>query len=383
MSRQRQPKLCTHKASGLAYVTDPRTGTEVYFGPAGTPEAAEGYAAFCRELETWRAGATLSGHPGDTFGTPRRRAEPLTVAGLCSAFLDHAETYYRKGGRPTSEVGSFRQVIARLTARGGAMRPDAYGPKELAALRDGMAAGGMARGQVNAQVRRVCRIWKWAVAQELLPPERLVALRTVPPLKKGRGAREGRKVPPVAPDVVMATLPSLTPRLAALVLFQLHAGMRPGEAVCCRPCDVDRTRTPWEYRPCVYKTEHHQDAERVVYLGPNARAALAPWLDRCRRPTAWVWPSPVRRGRHYARGSYARAVATAVKKANRGRKAQGLPPLPHWHPSQLRHTAGTMLRAEAGIETAQMVLGHADPGVTLIYAESSAAKAREAAERFG
>jgi integrase len=375
MARSRLPALCTHKASGLAYVTDPRTGKEVYFGPAGTPEAAEGYAAFCRELSSWRAALAR----GEKQPVRRRAPPPLTVARLCSLFLDWAEGYYVKRGRPTSEVASLRQVIARLNARWGKTPAASFGPLDLAALRDGMAAEGMARQQVNTQVRRVCRVWGWAVSQELLPPDRLTALRTVRRLKKGRGAREGRQVVPVDVDVVEAVAPHLKPAVAALALFQMHGAMRPSEALCCRPCDVDRARTPWEYRPCVYKTEHVEGRERVVYLGPKARAALAPWLARCRKPTAWVWRG--RRG-HFGPSGYRRALEQGVMRANEGRAA-GLPPLPHFYPLQLRHTAGTMLRAEAGIEAAQMVLGHSDPGTTLIYAESSAAKARDAAERFG
>jgi integrase len=375
MARSRLPRLCVHKASGLAYATDPRTGRERYFGPAGTPGAAEGYAAFCREVEAWRgAGGGLTAAP------TARRAAPLSVAALCSAFLDWAEGYYVKRGKPTSEVASFKQVIARLNARWGATPAAAFGPLDLAALRDGMAKEGMARGQVNTQVRRVCRVWAWAVSQELLPPERLTALRTVRRLKKGRGAREGRKVVPVAVEVVLAVAPHLKPAVAALALFQMHGAMRPAEALCCRPCDVDRSREPWEYRPCVYKTEHHEGRERVVYLGPRARDVLAPWLARCRRPAAWVW-----RGRagHYGPSGYRRALEEGVRAANADRAAKGLPPLPHFCPLQLRHTAGTMLRAEAGIEAAQMVLGHTDPGTTMIYAEADVAKARDAAERFG
>jgi integrase len=49
----------------------------------------------------------------------------------------------------------------------------------------------------------------------------------------------------------------------------------------------------------------------------------------------------------------------------------------------LRHTAGTAIREEMGIEAAQALLGHSRLDVTQVYAEKSKALAREAALRLG
>ena len=48
-----------------------------------------------------------------------------------------------------------------------------------------------------------------------------------------------------------------------------------------------------------------------------------------------------------------------------------------------RLPAGTLLRREAGIETARCVLGHASAVTTEIYAEADLAKAREIIGRVG
>ena len=40
-----------------------------------------------------------------------------------------------------------------------------------------------------------------------------------------------------------------------------------------------------------------------------------------------------------------------------------------WSPNQLRHSRATAIREQYGIEAAQTVLGHADPKITLVYAE--------------
>jgi site-specific recombinase XerD len=44
-----------------------------------------------------------------------------------------------------------------------------------------------------------------------------------------------------------------------------------------------------------------------------------------------------------------------------------------WMPNQLRHTFGTDVRREHGLEAAQVMLGHAKADVTQIYAERNEA----------
>ena len=51
--------------------------------------------------------------------------------------------------------------------------------------------------------------------------------------------------------------------------------------------------------------------------------------------------------------------------------------VPVWHPHQLRHTYGTLMRKRHGIETARILLGHKSPAMTLVYAEADRAKAMQ------
>jgi integrase len=46
-----------------------------------------------------------------------------------------------------------------------------------------------------------------------------------------------------------------------------------------------------------------------------------------------------------------------------------------WHPHQLRHNAGTLLRRQYGVEAARLILGHQSVDVTELYAEVDTAKA--------
>jgi integrase len=54
-----------------------------------------------------------------------------------------------------------------------------------------------------------------------------------------------------------------------------------------------------------------------------------------------------------------------------------------WHPNQLRHTAATEIRRHAGLEAAQVILGHAKADVTQVYAERDQALAVETIKKIG
>lgn len=49
--------------------------------------------------------------------------------------------------------------------------------------------------------------------------------------------------------------------------------------------------------------------------------------------------------------------------------------LPHWHPHQLRHSAGTRIRKDHGLEGSRVVLGHTGAATTELYAEIDIEKA--------
>ncbi len=55
-----------------------------------------------------------------------------------------------------------------------------------------------------------------------------------------------------------------------------------------------------------------------------------------------------------------------------------------WHPHQLRHTAGPLIRREFGLEAAQLALGHSSAKVTdAVYAERDMARVIEVMKRIG
>ncbi len=165
-------------------------------------------------------------------------------------------------------------------------------------------------------------------------------------------------------------------------MIALHwaTGMRPGELVRIRPEEIDREGEVWRYEPGRHKNDW-RGRTRVIFFGPKAQEAIRPFLDRdpwcpCFSPREAAEQRGVKPGRsgdEYSVMSYARAIERIAKAID----------VPHWSPNQIRHTVGTAARERAGLDVAQVVLGHATVDATQVYAEANEPKAIEYAKRFG
>jgi len=263
-------------------------------------------------------------------------------------------------------------------------------------------------------------VFKWGVAQELVPESVYRALACVPGLRKGRTqAPEPEPVRPVAEDVVDATLPHLPEVVADMVRLQRFTGCRPAEVCLLRPMDVDTSGDVWLYRPESHKTDY-RGRERIIAIGPKGQDVLRPYLLRpaesyCfsprdserkrlalrhekrqvplgygNRPGSNRKRKPKRTpGDCYTPHSYYYAVRRAVDLANRARTKEaaeaGTEPelLPRWSPNRLRHSAATAIRKRFGLEAAQVTLGHAQADVTQVYAERDLSLAVEVMRKIG
>lgn len=109
-----------------------------------------------------------------------------------------------------------------------------------------MIEAGLSRSYINGQVHRVRLAFKWAVGRELLPIETFQRLLTVEGLRRGRSeARDPDPIRPVDYKAVESTLAFLNPTLADIVRIQALTGMRPGEVLLMRACDIDRSDDVW------------------------------------------------------------------------------------------------------------------------------------------
>jgi integrase len=438
------PRLCIHPSKQLYYIRIDRK--PIYLGKVGGPEEeAKAEAERLRVLGEFRATGSYS-RPSDSG---------VLIAVLVAAYMRHVEVHYRKrDGRPTSEQRVIALALRPLLARYGHTRAADFGPRALQAVQALMVdgswmseadrerageryKGGWCRKLVNANVNRVRRMFKWGVSQELVPATVLASLETVAPLLQGRtAARETREVPPAPQESIDAVLMYACRQVADMVRLQLLTGARPGEAVRVRPVDLDRKgdvlarvvgeAVPmgkvWVWLPGLeeiegaleqdHKTTHHEQ-DRVIPVGPQAQALLAPYLAG-RDPAAPLFsPAEARKERNAARRaarktpvqpsqqdrskkdparkpgerwtteSYAHAIASAIRKANRARAEKGLPPVAHFHPHQLRHNAAGELKRQFGWEVARIVCGHTSVQTTSGYVQRDLRAAFEAVEKVG
>jgi integrase len=403
MSDRAPPSCRHHKPSGQAIVTlNDGFGhrRDVYLGKWKSKESRAEYARVIAEWEA--AGRVLA---------PQRNSDGLSVNELCVRFLLHAKRYYTNGdGKPSREYEDYLLSIAPLKRLYGLTSAEDFGPLALKAVREEMLRTkikrtgqvGWARGLVNQRIGRVRRIFKWGASEQLVPGSVYTDLCTVEGLLPGHtDARETEPVKPVSVALVRDTLKHVLPTVAAMIELQLATGMRPGEVCIIRGKDLELGGKIWTYRPGQHKTAH-RGHQRVISLGPKAQKILRPWLranleeylfspreamerfraeQRANRKTK-VQPSQADRskakpkkqpGDRYNPRSYAQAIAMACKKNG----------LAHWHPHQLRHTAGTAIRREFGLDAARAVLGHRTPVVTEVYAELDMGKAAEVALKLG
>lgn len=438
------PQMRVRDDVALVTLRDARSGKRNDFrlGPAGTTEASEAYHRLIAEWEA-RGRCWPLDRPGAARSTAR---DGVTIVELVAEYAEWANSYYHP--RFAQTFG----VMLRLLKRSYGTTPAAdFGPKKLRLLREAMIRGEgkskrnprpWSRKYINAQVKQLRHLFKWAASHELVPASVHQALCTVEPLRRGRSAApETPRVQPVPDWLLEQVRPHLPAIIRALVDLQLFSGARPGELLGMRLCDLemDRRSGIWTFRPDQHKNAY-REKERVIYFGPKAQRVLQPFIQGARTDEVLFSPRAAeaqRRaeltaqrttahgqgnavgtcrkenprkspGARYTTASYNRAVQYACERC--------FPPPPHlarengerpdawrnrlgperwvellawrkahrFHVHQLRHNAATNLRREFGLEAAQLALGHASAHITdAIYAERDRTKVVDIMRRIG
>ncbi len=417
------PRYRKHRASGQALVV--LCGQCYYLGPYGTKTSKLEYD---RLIAEWLARGRRP------LADPVEESTGITIVELIARYKRYADGYYRKDGSVTSEVASILSAAKVLKELYGREPVNEFGPLRLQAVQQSMIRAKWTRSNINKQVQRLVRIFRWGVSQELVRPDVAQALRAVQGLHKGRTeARESVPVRPVEDGMVTVTLEHLPAIVADMVRLQRLTGCRPEEICAIRPCDVNTSGPVWAYRPQSHKTEHH-GRERVIFIGPRGQDVLRPYLlreksafcfcpaegERKRRvklgeqrktPAGYGnGPGTNRKvdpqrtaGDQYTTASYRRAIQRACELAfglpdelrkfpkdlpeaerkDRRTKAGQWRAEHTWHPNQLRHSAATEIRKRFGLEAAQVTLGHAAADVTQVYAERDLEKAASVMAQVG
>lgn len=298
----------------------------------------------------------------------------LTLQDLAERYQVHAEQYYRRAdGTPTREASNIAYAVAHVTEAMGDELASEFTPGKLKAVRKKMIAAGLARTTINDRVKKVRGMFKWAASEELVTAEVWHGLQAVEPLKRGRSeAKETEKVTPAPEADIEKVRPDVPTPVCALIDLQLLTGMRPGEVVLMRGCDLDMSGSEWVFEPEWHKTQHHGH-ERPILLGPRSQAIITPYLVH--DLAAYLFRSSHHKAKlpRYTVDSYAQAIRRACNRLG----------VDAWSPGQLRHNAGTRLREVYGLEGAKVILGHQKVETTQVYAEADTRRARQIVAEVG
>jgi integrase len=415
------PTYRLHKGSGQAVV---RIGGKIrYLGKYDSPESRERYRRAI--AEEWKPAGTAA--PQELASVdPKQDPSTITITELAVIYAAHAKSYYRKNDKPTSEWPLVRLTLKKLRSLYGSMKASEFGPLKYQAFRQTFIDAKLARKTINSYMFHVRAMFRHAAKMELIPMEWFWRLKEVGNLIEGRSdAKETDDIMPANDDIVDKTLKELTPTVSAMVKLQRLTGMRPGEVIQLRPCDIDRSSDVWLYRPPSHKNQHKKSRiakTRTVAFGPMAQRVLTPFLLRdhqafCFTPSESFQQhqderrrkrttpdnqgnrpgyngstrSKVKRTRNFAAcfstSSYRNAVRRAALRAFPKPEEEEQKKWESricWNPNQLRHSAATKARKVAGLETAQQVCGHTQKRTTEnTYAEIDLTRAVEFARKFG
>ena len=168
--------------SGQARVTI--NGRDYYLGPYGTKASKREYDRLVAE--------NLASGRSVAFGV---QSDALTMAMLMADYKKFAEKYYGTG--TSSEWHRIKLAFKPLKTLYATIPAIEVGPTQFKAVRQSMIDRGVSRTGINAQMKRIVRMFKWAAAEGILPAAIHDTLRLIPGLRRGR--TEAKETDPVKP----------------------------------------------------------------------------------------------------------------------------------------------------------------------------------------
>ena len=226
------PKQCNDRGRAFAW----HKGKRVYFGVAGTDEADRNYNQFIHSLT--RA-PTVSVPDASQRGGSRAGTHSTLVSELAADYLKYVTPRL-----DNSHILHFKYTIGYLIGTYGDLFVNDFSPKKLKTVRSRMVeTGRLCRKTVNDYTRRIVQIFSWGCEEEWVDPTVVAALREVKSLRKGEpGTFDNPPRKEVPDDVVLQTLPFMSPTVAAMVQIQRMTGMRPSELCAMTVEDIGKTR---------------------------------------------------------------------------------------------------------------------------------------------
>ena len=146
----RVPKYRLHKPTGQAVVTI--NGKDHYLGRHASKPSKQLYD---RLIAEW-----LAGGRSEVYG---KTTPSITVAEIALAYIRHAKKYY--GVEPSSEWHRIKPALRPLAKLYSRLPAADFGPKQFKATRENMILLDWSRNGINANMRRITRMFRWAVGE--------------------------------------------------------------------------------------------------------------------------------------------------------------------------------------------------------------------------
>ena len=349
MQPPRIPKYRHQKSRNLAVTRI--DGKDIYLGEYNSPESHEKYHRLVEEFCRRHAQTQITG---------------VTLPALAAVYKSYSQKRYQGG-----TLNAYHRTIERFAILFPELDSQDVACSNVEKFQMSLVEQNLAVNTINDYLARLKKIFRWAARNKYMPSRNLLFFEILDRVDNTwPGVRQTDKVKPVTLEQINEILSDVPKTVAALIKFQFHTACRPSEARLLRLCDIELSGDVWFYCPPKHKTSH-QGKKRRIPLGPLAQHVIEsqPIVD----PTSYLFHSGDP-SRPYKKDSYSRAIRRACERAGIA---------PHWTPNQIRHTAATSIRAEYGIEVAQVVLGHSHVRTTEIYAEKNLALASQAALERG
>jgi integrase len=357
------PSYSLHKPTGQAQVRV--DGKMFYLGEYGSEKSRIRYSEIIAKL--------TSGVPIDPIGIAKRKRNANSgqdpdsgpsVAELVLAFKSHSEAYYRKpNGKMTDEVQCLKSAMKPVRELFGLVPTRDFTPLMLKTVRETYIGNGWTRGFCNRSTNRIRSMFKWGVENGIVPVATWQALTAISPLKAGRcEAHDNDRREAVSDENIQLVKARLEQRNRDIVDLLLLSGCRIGELLSLTWPMIDRSGETWEAELKNHKTAYRGKI-RKLHFGKQAQAILNRYLGTPTSQTIF----------NLRRDTFSKSITSACHRAG----------VPKFVPHQLRHTAGTRIRDEIGVEAAQAVLGHAAAAMTAIYTRNTDRLARSAAAKMG
>ena len=278
-----------------------------------------------------------------------------TIKDICDSFRTRELPYLQSINRGFK----FEKLMALLEDQFADMDSSKFGPLKLQDLRDELNAKNLSRSYLNELTGMLIRIFRHGVSRELYPPDKLVALESVKPLRRDECKPDKPKTK-TSLEQVLEAIKVMPKPIDDMLMLQVLTGARPSELFTLKASEVERREDLYLIHKENHKTQHRGKQRTLIAVG-QAKQILESHIDDL--------PFTNRNGNPWNKDTYRRAIQRRLEKHN----------LKRFTPYSIRHLSAQTVRDEGSAEDVASLLGHSSLSLVNTYSDQSIERAIGAA----